>query len=126
MCQATKTIQFTIVQPDDLDEDNNIPVFSNESGKTFYLETIKAWSDTDNADFGLYEHSATNRTTSIHIASVTISLNGTGIYYAIVGSSTLNAASGTINDGEMISFNPTTDDVQWIKVTLIGYYGADD
>lgn len=128
MSQATKTIQFTIAQPDDLDEKGHMPIFSNESGKIFYLMGIKAWSDTNNADFGLYEHTSTDRavTGAVHIATVTCSQPGTGMFFQNIGSSTLSLASGTINSTNMMAYAFTTTDVSWIKVTLIGYYGADD
>jgi len=128
LAQATKTLQFTIMQPDDLDEKGPFTIWSNESGKTFYMKEIKAWCETDNADFGIYRHTSNDRSGAnlVHMASVTVSLDGAGIYYQYQGSSTITVASGTLASGSCFAFAPTADDVKWIKVTLIGYFGADD
>lgn len=120
--QATKTIQFTIAQPDDLDETDDIPVFSNNSGFSFIIHEIMSWSDADDADYTLIETSSTDFDTEFTITAITVSTDGTGVYY---DTTAVTIASGTIESGNMIILDPSTDDLKWLKVTIIGKFDAD-
>lgn len=120
--QMTKTIQFTIAQPDDLDEGDDVPVWSNESGFIFVITSVKSWADADNATYALMETSATNFAVEYTIASPTIATDGTGVYY---DTTAVVTASGTIENGNMIIFDPSADDLEWIKVTILGYFDSD-
>lgn len=121
--QATKTIQFTIMQPDDLDEADDIPVWSNDSGFTFYITEIKGWADADNADFALVVASPTNFTAETTIESITLTTDGTGVYYDTILAANIDHA--IVVDGDMIIFDPSADDLEWVKVTIKGYFDAD-
>ena len=70
--QKTKTLQFTIPQPDDLDEDDDIPIWSNETGFSFIITSIKAWADADDATFTLVETSATDYDSETTIEAITV------------------------------------------------------
>lgn len=120
--QMTKTIQFTIAQPDDLDENDNIPIWSNESGFSFIITSVKSWCNADDATFVLFEKSPTDFTDEITIASVTISTDGTSVYY---DTTAVVAASGTIDSGNVIVYDPSTSDVTFIKGTILGYFDSD-
>jgi hypothetical protein len=121
--QATKTIQFTIVQPDDLDENDDIPLWTNETGFPFHIRTIKAWSNADNSTFTLVMASPTNFDAETTIESITVTTDGTGVYYETITFG--NIDNTIIQNGDVLIYDPTTFDAAWNKVTLIGFLDGD-
>lgn len=121
--QATKTIQFTIAQPDDLDETDDIPVWTNKSGFTFHIRSIEGFCDAASATFTLVTASPTNFTAETTIESITLNLAGTGMYYDTIAYADIDHT--TISNGDVIIYDPTTFDAKWIKVTLIGFFDSD-
>ena len=121
--QATKTIQFTIAQPDDLDEKDDLLVWTNETGFVFIITTIKGWCNAASATFALVTASPTNFDAETTIESVTLNLAGTGVYYDTIIQSAIDHY--TISNGDVIIYDPSTFDAAWIKVSIIGYLDAD-
>ena len=121
--QATKTIQFTIMQPDDLDEKDDIPVWSNSSGFVFHITEISGWADADNADFTLVTASPTNFDAETTIEAITLTTNGTGVYYDTILAANIDMR--LVYAGDMIIFDPSVDDLKWVKVTIKGFFDAD-
>ena len=116
------SINKIIAEPDNLAEADFLPLWVNESGMTFNITQIKAWSDVDNFDFTLKECSGTNWTTLTTIEAVTISTNGTGVYYTTVASGSIDHA--TIEAGHVIGFDNSTDIADSVIIHIKGYFGG--
>lgn len=114
------TIQVTIIEPDQLDASDLLPIWSNELQASFVIDEIKAWSDDDNVDFTLKEidQDGANLTT---IEAVTITTNGTNIFYTTVDGTDVDHT--TIEDTHLIIFDADgTDTPDYIKITIKGDY----
>ncbi|KKK92768.1 hypothetical protein LCGC14_2699650, partial [marine sediment metagenome] len=98
------------------------PVWSNDSGFTFYITEIKGWADADNADFGLYTASPTNFTASSTIEVITLTTDGTAVYYDTILRADIDRIE--VFDGDLILFGPSSDDLKWLKATIKGYFDA--
>jgi len=117
---VTKNIQLTIATPKDLDESDTLPLWSNESGTTFTITSIKACSDKDNVDFVLKYAAPTNFTASTTLATMTISTNGTGVYYTSV-----SGATEIPNTNIILFDNDAADDPDYIKITILGWFASE-
>lgn len=116
------TICKIIAEPDNLAEADFLPLWANESGMTFNITQIKAWSDTDDFDFTLKECSGTDFTTLTTIEAVTVSTDGTGVYYTTVASGSIDHA--TIEDGHLIGYDNSTDVADSVIIHIKGYFGG--
>ena len=112
-----KTIQFTIADPDGLDEGDDLIVWTNRSGVNFMVTAVYSQSESDNIDYDLdeldYHDNTTNR---VSIADVTISTDGTGIYY-----NETTGLSHIIENTHHIAFDNDTA-CDFIKITIVGNY----
>ncbi len=116
-----RTIQATILEPDQIDA-STIYIFSNETDLVFNIDEIKAWSDTDDVNFTLEEVSF-DGTTSSDIEAITISTNGTNIFYTTTASGDID--NPTIANNSLIGLSFDTDDTpNYIKISLRGWFDA--
>ena len=116
-----KTISVTITKPKDLDEADTLPIWRNEHGVTFTIDAIYSNSDTDDVAFTLKEitdsHDFTALTT---IEAITISTDGTGVYYNDL---TTGIDHTTIETGHIICFdNDATDDPNYVHILIKGHF----
>jgi hypothetical protein len=113
-------VMFTITSPLDLVDAATTCVFQNKSGRTLNITAIYSQSDTDNVDFTLKETSGNDYTSLTTIEAITISTDGTGVYYNDLTSGIDHTA---IQDGNDIVFdNDATDAPDWIAVVILGYF----
>ena len=118
-------ISVTILQPDDADEDDDIPVFCNHSGMSYEILTIYASADADDAAFALVSAPYNDYSDETTIESITVSTDGTGVYtYTIGAGAGTDIDEGTVPTGECILFDPSASDLEWVNVTIIGYFVA--
>ena len=119
-------IDFSIIkiitEPDNLAEADFLPLWVNETGMILNITQIKAWCDVDDFDFTLKECSGTNFTTLTTIEAVTVSTNGTGVYYTTVASGSIDHA--TIEDGHLIGYDNSTDIADSVIIHIKGYFGG--
>ncbi|GAF78248.1 unnamed protein product, partial [marine sediment metagenome] len=122
-------IDKLVVQPDDMDEDDDLTIWCNHSGMKFQIMTIRASCDDqvgDDATFTLVSVPYTDYGTEATIEAITIATDGTA-----VDTYTIGAGAGTgiddkeIEDGECILFDPSADDLEWVYVKIDGYYDGD-
>jgi hypothetical protein len=115
----TKTIQFTVIAPRNLDCNDLLPVWSNGTPFDFICDSIQAWSDIDDCDFVLKEIDQDGGNVNT-IGTITISTNGTGIYY------TTAAMAATVEAGHLIYYDAdATDDPYYVKITIVGHFDGD-
>ncbi len=114
------TIQFTIASPDSLDETSKLVIWSNNTGRTFNVTQVLAWSSVSynvvmnrmtprgNFDGGLADFNTMTFTDS----------GATSIYAATPSTVSFN----TISDSTVIYLDPSVEVANYIKVTLKGYF----
>ncbi len=111
------TIQFTIASPDTLDELAMLPVWSNNSGKTFNVVSVNGWSD---AIYNVVLKKMTN--TGVYggyLSDFSVATSGTGgVYY---GTNT-SVSSNTITGNTIIYFDSQSMTPDYIKITIQGYW----
>lgn len=117
-----KPKQFTITNPDLLTEADNLVVWTNNTAFTFNLTEIQATADTDDATFTLKEVDAdgANATT---IEAVTISTDGTNLYYTTVAVGDIDHTA--IEAGHRLMYDASAFDTDYIHIALEGYFNAD-
>jgi len=123
LANALRSIQGTIVSPQDLDDATRdaCPVWENNTGMTFVITMIRAWSDTDDTTLNVetYDSMWANNAT---VDALEIASNGTANFY--VEETTITAA--TIAAGSLIVLDfDDTDDPGWVKFNIMGYFNAD-
>jgi hypothetical protein len=119
--ERDRSIQFTRTHPKD-DCNDLLVVWQNIKPFSFKIEAIHAWSDVNEVDFTLKEcdPNGANVTT---IEAVNVDTTGTGFWYELV---TAGIDHTTIESGHLIYFDAgASDDPNWVKVTVKGYYDAD-
>lgn len=112
----------TITEPDNLSEADFLPIWVNETGMTFNITEIKAWSDVDDFDFTLKESSGTDFSSLTTIEVITVSTNGTGVYHTTVTSGEIDHAA--IEDGHIIGYDNSTDVADFVIIHIKGYFDA--
>ena len=122
--QKAKVIAFTVCNPDLLTDADFVPIWTNQTGATFNITAIYSFSDVDDADYTLkYTTNATYDFTNLTtIEAITISTNGTGVYYneKAVG----DIDDTTVETGKTIGFDASADDVDYIHGVIVGYLDA--
>lgn len=118
-----KTIHVTVVKPQDLADAvrDAFPFWSNETGMTFTITSIKAWSGTDNATL-MIEKSDADGANKADVDELDCTTDGTGVYTDT--ETTLTSATVTAGQLLWIDFDDT-DDPAWVKVTIEGWFNAD-
>jgi len=121
-----ENISITILQPDDAEATDDIPIWCNFSGMSFEIHTIYAMSDVDDATFTLVSCPYTDLTDETTIEAITVSTNSTGVFtYTIGAGAGTDIDEGTVPTGECIVFDPSADDLGFVTVTILGYYVGD-
>jgi len=116
----------TIIQPDDMDETDNVVLWCNFSGMEAEILTIYAMADADDADFTLVSSPYTDMTDDTTIEAIQITTNSTGVYtYTIGAGAGTNIDEGSIPSGECIVFDASADDLAFVTVYVQGYYKGD-
>lgn len=110
---GNKNIQFTIPNPSTLDASDLLPIWSNDSGKTFNITSLKGWSDGSyNVVLKKMDNDGQNSAT---LANFGISTAGTNIFY---GSS--NSASSDVVNNQVIYFDAGPEVRNEVKITIAG------
>jgi len=122
LAQVLKSIQCTIIKPNDLADGTRdaCPIWENNTGMTFYITMIRAWSDTDDTSVNVetYDSAFANNAT---VDALEIASDGTANFY--VEETTITAA--TIAAGSLIVLDfDDTDDPGWVKINIMGYFDA--
>lgn len=118
--QKSKPLQFTIPSPANLDELDNLVIWTNRTGFSFIITEVYSMGDTDNVDYDLDECDPNDMTTNrVSIADVTISTDGTGCYY-----NETTGLSHTVENLHHVVFDADSASA-YIKVTVKGYLNAD-
>ena len=118
-----EAIHVTVVTPQDLDdgERDAFMFWSNESGMSFVVTGWKGWAGTDDTTLNIEETDADGQNNAT-VDAVEIATDGTGLFYA--SDSTITAA--TIENGHLLFLDfDDTDDPDYVKMTIYGYYNAD-
>ncbi len=115
-----KTLQFTALEPDGLAESSTLPFWENRTGFVYHITRISANSDIDNIPFTLKEvnNSCTDFTDLTTIEAVTITTNGTSVYYTTVEAENIDHT--TIEHGNALIFDNSASDAAYLKVTIEG------
>ena len=122
--QATKFIDFTVTNPDLLTETAFVPIWTNKSGFIFNITAVYSRSDVDDAVYTLKytTNDDTDHTNLTTIEAITISTNGTGVYYNDL---TAGIDDTTIETGKTIGFDAGATDCDFIHGVIVGYLDSD-
>ena len=122
--QKIKSITATIATPLDLDEADNLELWTNRSGFTFTITELHARSNLDNVDFVLKEMTdLTDFSSPTTIKTEVIDQDGTGVFY---NDGTTTITHATIENDHSIAFdNDGTDDPDYITIDIVGYFDGD-
>lgn len=120
IAQKMKHINITMTSPADIVCADFIPIWHNTSGYTFNIVEIYAWSNIDNVSLELEEiPSETDFSTPTQVQSIEIATDGTDCYYF----NTTTPTAPIIETGHLLAIDfDTTDDPNWVKLTITGYY----
>lgn len=124
-CYARKLDNFgaTIVKPNDFADAtrDKLQIWSNETGMTFTITKIEAWSDVDDTAFTVEEYDADGASNQSDVDEINCT---TGIGPYTDTETTITA--GVIEAGHTIWLDfDDTDDPGQVKVTICGWYNAD-
>ena len=124
LARTLKTLSFTLIEPDQIDTYDLIPVWHNTSGYTFTIIEWKAWSDDDNVSFEIEELTdMTNFTAITQVDACEIATDGTSVYY---GSDTTITHAAIEHDHSLaIDFDGATDTPDYVQISITGWFNAD-
>jgi len=114
---GSKTIQFTITEPDQLDASDLLLVWSNEATETFNISSIKAWSDDSLGSITLHARDADGANNS-QICDFSAVTAGTNCYYGSLST----ASDSTVTTTQVIYYDYTLNTPDYIKFTILGSY----
>lgn len=115
-------IDATVYKPNDLDDAqrDGVWIWSNQSGMSFVVTGWAAQSSSDDTDLNIEEIDADGQNNTT-VDAVSITTNGTGIYYA--SDTTITAA--TIETGHILVLDfDDTDTPSQVHITIYGYFDA--
>jgi hypothetical protein len=121
MADSLKTYSRTICEPDLLAETSFLPIWTNKTGYAFIITAIGGESDIDDFDFTLKERTASGGSVTT-IEAVTLSTNGTSMYYGSVTGANIDHA--TIDAGCTIGYDNSADNANYVMVWFQGYFNA--
>jgi len=123
LAEVIRTVQATIVKPNDLADATRDAciIWSNETGMSFVVTKIEAWSGTDDTTLNVEETDADGANNAT-VDALEIATNGTGLFYAT--ETAITAATIEANHVLWLDFDDT-DDPAWVKVSICGYFIAD-
>jgi len=107
-----------------LRDDTTTPIWINQSGFTYHITSIYAYSTDDDTGFTLLEvNDMTDFTDTTTIEAITVDTDGTSVYYENITSGIDHTA---IETGHGIIFdNDGTDDPDWIIFIINGWFDGD-
>jgi len=123
LCQQQKSFQCTIITPNDLADATRdaLPFWENNTGMSFVVTKIRAWSDTDNTEFNVetvdsdWDNNATVDAVNIQTDEV-----------AMFSTEETTITANTIAADSLIVLDfDDTDDPGWVKISICGYFLAD-
>lgn len=119
-----KTLSFTLIEPDQIDAYDLIPVWHNTSGMTFTIVEWKAWSDDDDVSFEIEELTdMTDFTAITQVDACEVATDGTSVFY---GSDTTITHAAIEHDHSIaIDFDGANDTPDYVQICIIGWYNAD-
>jgi len=123
IAQVLKSIQGTIITPNDLADGTRdaCPVWENNTGMTFTITMIRAWSDTDDTAVNI-ETVDSDWDNNATVDALTISTDEVANFST--EETTITAA--TIAAGSLIVLDfDDTDTPGWVKFNIMGYFNAD-
>jgi hypothetical protein len=115
-------IHVTVVKPQDLaDAVRDAFLFwSNETGMTFTITSIKCWAGTDDTTLNVEETDADGQNNTT-VDAIECATNGTGVYTD--AQTTFTGA--TIEAGHLLWLDfDDTDDPSFVKITVSGWFNA--
>jgi hypothetical protein len=115
-------IHVTVVKPQDLaDAVRDAFLFwSNETGMTFTITSIKCWAGTDDTTLNVEETDADGQNNAT-VDAIECATNGTGVYTD--AQTTITGA--TIEAGHLLWLDfDDTDDPSFVKITVSGWFNA--
>jgi len=120
LAQQQKSIQCTIIKPNDLADATRdaLPIWSNETGMSFVITKIEAWSSTDDTTLNVEVVDADGAGNNATVDALEIA-TGAGPY--TVTETTITAATIAANRMIFLDFDDT-DDPSWVKVSICGYF----
>lgn len=110
---------FTTVDPENYAAFTFIGFWPNKTPYTFVIDSVGGWSDVDDYDFTIKEcdGDGANVTT---IEAVTLSTNGTGMYYGSVTGSDLDHTQ--IESGHLLGIDYSADNAGWVMPWVKGHF----
>ena len=119
LAQVIKSIQGTVIKPNDLADATRdaLPIWENNTGMTFVITMIRAWSDTDDTTLNVetYDSAWANNAT---VDALEIATNGTANFY--VEETTITAPNIVAGSLIVLDFDDT-DNPGWVKFNIMGY-----
>lgn len=123
IARTLKTLSFTLIEPDQIDAADLIPVWHNTSGYTFTIVEWKAWSDDDDVSLEIEELTdQTDYTAIVTVDAVEIATDGTGVFYA--SDATITHAAIEHDHSIAIDFD-ATDTPDYVQISITGWFNAD-
>lgn len=118
--QKAKIISFTVANPDLLTEAAFVPIWTNKTGATFNIVAVYSTSDVDDAAYTLKytTNSYSDHTNLTTVEAITISTDGTGVYYNDL---TASIDDTTVEADKTIGFDNGATDCDFIHGVIIGY-----
>jgi len=119
-----KTLNFTLIEPDQIDAYDLIPIWHNTSGMTFTIVEWKAWSDDDNVSFEIEELTNMTDFTAITLVDACeIDNDGTSVF---IGSDTEITHGAIEHDHSLaIDFDGANDTPDYVQIVIIGWFNSD-
>lgn len=118
-----KTLNFTLIEPDQIDAYDFIPVWHNTSGMTFTIVQWKAWSDDDNVSFEIEEVAQTDYTARTQVDACEIATDLTGVFYG--SDLTITHAAIEHDHSLAIDFDGANDTPDYVQISITGWFNAD-
>ena len=123
LAQVLKSIQCTIIKPNDLADATRdaCPIWENNTGMTFVITMIRAWSDTDNTTVNVetVDSDWDNNATVDLLEIATDEVANFSVEETTITAATIAAGSLIVLDFD------DTDDPGWVKFNIMGYFNAD-
>ena len=124
LARTLKTLNFTLIEPDQIDAYDLIPVWHNTSGYTFTVVEWKAWSDDDNVSFEIEELTdMTNFSAITQVDACEIATDGTSVFYG--SDTTITHATIEHDHSLAIDFDGATDTPDYVQISITGWFNAD-
>jgi hypothetical protein len=120
IARKLECIDVTVVKPQDMADAvrDLFPVWSNNTGMTFTITEIKAWSSTDDTTLNVEVVTDTNFGSPALVDAIEIATNGTSVFTDV--ETTISDA--TIAHDEMITLDfDDTDDPAYVKLSICGW-----